>query len=120
MSIYYNYDGTGISAASENRVPDTNLPTFTEPLGQAGAARQLTAGVSSVNTALSAGVFRVSIRATGANIRFAIGSGSQTASATSHFIAKNERLDFAVPISANIAVIRAGSTDGTLELTELV
>lgn len=32
-----------------------------EPLGQAGAARQLAAGASSVNTALSAGVFRVSM-----------------------------------------------------------
>ena len=121
MSTYYNYDGTGISAASENRIPDTNLPTFTEPLGIPGAARQLSAGLSSANTALSAGVFRVSIRAIGADIRFEIGSGTQTASATtSHFIGKNERLDFAVPPNANIAIIRDGSTDGTLELTELV
>jgi len=91
-----------------------------EPLGQAGAARQLAAGASSVNTALSAGVFRVSMRATGADIRFAIGSGAQTATTSSHFIANGERLDFAVPPGANIAVIRAGSTSGTLELTELV
>ena len=97
-----------------------NFNEQVEPLGKAGAARQLAAGSTSANTALTAGVYRVSIRATGADIRFAIGSGTQTASATSHFIAKNERLDFAVPISANIAVIRAGSTDGTLELTELV
>lgn len=121
MSNYYNYDGTGISAASENRIPDTNLPTFTEPLGVPGAARQLTAGASSTNTALTDGVFRVSIRAIGADIRFEIGSGSQTANATtSHFIGKNERLDFAVPLDPNIAIIRGGSTDGTLELTELV
>ena len=91
-----------------------------EPLGAPGAARQLAAGASSVNTALSANVFRVSIRATGADIRFAIGSGAQTATTSSHFIANGERLDFAVPGSANIAVIRAGSTSGTLELTELV
>lgn len=91
-----------------------------EPLGAPGAARQLAAGSTTANTALSAGVFRVSMRATGADIRFAIGSGSQTATTTSHFIANGERLDFAVPPGANIAVIRAGTTNATLELTELV
>lgn len=118
---YYNYDGTGISAASENVTPDTNLPTFTEPLGIPGAARQLAAGATTANTALTAGVFRISMRAVGADIRFALGAGSQTANATtSHFIANGERLDFAVPPDANIAVIRDGSTNGTLEVTELI
>lgn len=97
-----------------------NFNEQVEPLGKAGAARQLAAGASSVNTTLTAGVYRVSMRATGADIRFAIGSGAQTATTSSHFIANGERLDFAVPIGANIAVIRAGSTSGTLELTELV
>ena len=92
-----------------------------EPLGAPGAARQLAAGASSTNTALSANVFRVSIRAIGADIRFEIGPGAQTANAsTSHFIGKNERLDFAVPSGANIAIIRDGTTSGTLELTELI
>ena len=92
-----------------------------EPLGVPGVARQLSAGSSSANTALTDGVYRVSIRAVGADIRFEIGSGAQTASATtSHFIAKSERLDFAVPFNANIAIIRDASTSGTLELTELV
>jgi hypothetical protein len=118
---YYNYDGTGISAASENVTPDTNLPTFTEPLGIPGAARQLAAGSTTANTALTAGVFRISMRAVGADIRFALGAGSQTANATtSHFIANGERLDFAVPPDGNIAVIRDGSTSGTLEVTELI
>jgi hypothetical protein len=118
---YYNYDGTGISAASENVTPDTNLPTFTEPLGIPGAARQLAAGATTANTALTAGVFRISMRAVGADIRFAVGASSQTANATtSHFIANGERLDFAVPPSANIAVIRDGNTSGTLEVTELI
>ena len=92
-----------------------------EPLGSPGVARQLSAGATSANTALTDGVTRVSMRAVGADIRFEIGSGSQTASATtSNFIANNERLDFAVPIDPNIAVIRDASTNGTLELTELV
>ena len=91
-----------------------------EPLSTPGVARQLAAGSSSTNTALSTNVFRVSIRAVGADIRFEIGAVAQTATTSSHFIANGERLDFAVPPGANIAVIRAGSTSGTLELTELV
>ena len=92
-----------------------------EPLGAPGVARQLAAGASSANTALTDGVYRVSMRAIGADIRFEIGAGAQTANAsTSHFIGKNERLDFAVPFKSNIAIIRDGSISGTLELTELV
>ena len=91
-----------------------------EPLGRVGVARQLAAGATSVNTALTEGVFRISMRAVGADIRFEMGSGPQTATATSHFIANGERLDFAVRNGANIAVLRNGTTNGTLEVTELV
>ena len=95
-------------------------PDKTEPLGFPDTARQLAAGSTSANTALTVGVTRISMRAVGADIRFKIGSSAQTASATtSHFIAKDERLDFAVPSGANIAIIRDASTDGTIELTEL-
>ena len=91
-----------------------------EPLGKAGAAKQLTAGSASANTALSTSVRRISIRAVGADIRFSIGTGTQTANGnTSHYIANGERLDFAVPKNANIGVIRDGTVNGTLELTEL-
>ena len=91
-----------------------------EPLGQPGVARQLTAGSASTNTALTTTVSRISIRAVGADIRYAIGSSSQTASATSHFIGNGERLDLSVPFNANIAVLRNGTTNGTLEVSELV
>ena len=57
-----------------------------------GTARQLAAGASSANTALTATVSRVSIRAVGADIRFSVGTSAQTASASSHFIADGERL----------------------------
>ena len=90
-----------------------------EFLGHPGVARQLAAGASSANTALTAGIYRISMRAVGADIRFAIGQGAQTATATSPFIADGERLDFAVTNGANIAVLRDASTDGVLELTEL-
>ena len=96
-----------------------NFTDRVEPLGQAGLARQLTAGSTTSNTALTAGVFRISMRAVGADIRFSIGTGTQTATTSSHFIANGERLDFAVPPGANIAVLRNGTTDGTLEVTEL-
>ena len=96
-----------------------NFTDRVEPLGQAGLARQLTAGSTTSNTALTAGVFRISMRAVGADIRFSIGNGAQTATTSSHFIANGERLDFAVPGAANIAVLRNGTTDGTLEVTEL-
>ena len=91
-----------------------------EPLGTPGVSRQLTAGATTANTALTAGLFRISIRATGGDIRFSIGQGTQTASATSHFIGQDERLDFSVTNGSNIAVIRAGSSNGVLEVTELV
>ena len=110
-----------------------------EILGVPSVARQLVAGSASNNTALTPSVQRISIRAVGADIRFSIGKGTQTANGnTSNFIANGERLDFAVPASSerdkdptsptygqlvngpNIAIIRDGTVNGTLELTELI
>jgi hypothetical protein len=53
-------------------------------------------------------------------MRYKIGSSSQTATASSHFIAKGERLDVALPVTPNIAVIRNASDNGVLEVTELL
>lgn len=92
---------------------------YVEPLGHPTVARQLAAGATSVNTTLTATITRISMRAVGADIRFSIGAVTQTATATSHFIASGERLDFAVPPNANIAVLRNAATSGTLEVTEL-
>ena len=92
-----------------------------EILGVPSTARQLTAGSASSNTALTSTTQRISMRAVGADIRFSIGVGTQIANGnTSNFIANGERLDFAVPVGANIAVIRDGTVNGTLELTELI
>ena len=92
-----------------------------EILGVPSTARQLAAGSASSNTALTPTVQRISMRAVGADIRFSVGVGTQTANGnTSNFIANGERLDFAVPQGANIAVIRDGTINGTLELTELI
>ena len=105
-----------------------------------GTARQLAAGSSSANTALTVGCERISILAVTADIRYAIGTGAQTANAsTSHLIKAGERLELDIPqnldlavdgngdpanatygdiIASNIAVIRDDSTSGTLEVTE--
>jgi hypothetical protein len=91
-----------------------------ETLGQPSVARQLAAGATSANTALTASCRRISMRARGADIRYSIGTTAQTASATSHFIANGERLDVSVPEEANIAVRRDGSTSGTLCVSELI
>lgn len=91
-----------------------------EPLGIPGVARQLAAGSASANTALTSTCRRASLYAKGADIRYLVGSTSQTASATSHFIANGERVDIRLPATPNIGIIRAGGTDGTLELTELL
>jgi hypothetical protein len=102
------------------RRPDGSYAQSVEPLGIPAVARQLAAGSASVNTTLTSTCRRISVRAVGADIRYRIGSTSQTASATSHFIANGERLDLAVPATPNIAVIRNATTSGTLEVTELI
>ena len=92
-----------------------------EILGLPVLPLQLPAGAASANTALSSTLRAISIYARGADIRYMIGSGSQTASATSHFLASGDSKDFLLSIgNPNIAVIRAGSTDGVLEVTGLI
>lgn len=116
---------TGNSALSsiDGKLPSQSIPGFlrVDTLGGVGVARQLAAGATSANTALTSTCRRISIHARGADIRYAVGTGAQTANAaTSHFIAEGERLDIALAASSQIAVIRAGATSGTLEVSELV
>jgi hypothetical protein len=95
-------------------------PLPTEPLGIPTVPRDLAAGATSASTALAATCRRVSIRARGADIRYVIGVGAQTANASSHFIGNGERLDWSVPEGAHIAVIRGGTVDGVLSVSEMV
>ena len=113
-------------------------------LRKPGVARQLAAGSSTANTALTVGCERISILATTADVRYSLGTTAQTANAsTSHFIKYGERIELDVPqhvdhsatgdpasidnnanygnlLASNIAVIRDASTDGVLEVTEFV
>ncbi len=98
-----------------------------DTLGQPTVARQLAVTSTTSNVALTVGCRRISIRARGCPMRYAVGSGAQTADgATSHFIDLDERLDISVPAStpniAAIAIAPWGSSTigtGSLAITEL-
>lgn len=111
-----------MAASSPVVVASNQSPIPSRILLAVGVARQLSAGASSANTALTAGIRGISILARGGDVRFSIGNTSQTASSSSHYIASGERLDLDVASLAtpNIAVIRGpAATDCTLEVSEL-
>jgi hypothetical protein len=87
-------------------------------------ARRSTTTITSQNIALTDGIRAVTLHALGAACRVAIGSGAQTANAsTSISLPANHNVTYSVPINggANIAVIRdiSAVADGTIEITEL-
>jgi hypothetical protein len=91
-----------------------------EILGKPQVARQIGVTSTASSTALSDGVFRISMYAKSGDIRFDIGQGTQYANQTCHFIAEGERLDFAVNSGDQIGVVAAtGTTSAVLEVTEL-
>lgn len=113
------------SGQADQQLPLTVTPAGTletEPLGRPTVARQLAASTTSNSVALTASCTRISIRARGADLRYVVGVGAQTANAsTSHFIGQDERLDIALQAGSTIAVIRdtAATADGSLAITEL-
>lgn len=85
-----------------------------------GAARSVAAGSTSARVQLSSsGIVGVSVTAVGADVYFALGNGTVTASSASHFLPEGQSRDFRVSASQYIAAIRAGEADGTLHITEL-
>ena len=107
---------SGTAVNNTNRLP-------TEILGQPSVAWQLAVTTASASQALTTTCRRISIRARGCDMRYVVGTGAQTASATtSHFIGQDERLDIAVPANAVIAAIResAATANGSLAISELV
>jgi len=114
------------SAASDLTAINGKLPTLVnssvpvKTLLAAGVARQLTTAATTANQALTNGIKAISIHARNSDARFEIGSTSQTATATSHFIAVGERLEFAVPSTPNIGYIYGPSgSAAVLEISEL-
>jgi len=97
--------------------------SLTEPLGQPSVARKITVTAASASVTLTTDCRRVSMEAVGCNQRYVVGTGAQTANAsTSHWLAVGTRLDIAVPANAVIAAIRDNNatTDGVLEFSELI
>jgi hypothetical protein len=89
------------------------LPVDT--LGTPGASRvQATAGIAATVT-LTSTCRRVSMFAT-QGTWYAI---SGTATSSSHYVGAGERIDFDVPASTTISVLRE-TTDGSIRITELV
>lgn len=83
-------------------------------------AKRVSAGAASARVQLAtSGIVGVSITAVGAAIRYALGDGTVTASATDHYLPEGQSRDFRVATSQYIAAIRAGDTDAVLEITEL-
>ena len=91
-----------------------------EILGEVGDAKQLSVlSTASAYKILTSTTRRVSIKAVGADMRYAFGGSTIEATTTSHYIADGERLDFACPEGTYIAVETVSGT-GDLEITELV
>ena len=109
---------SGSISISGTTITDGRLET--EPLGIPVTPRVITVTTGNTNTALTSGVSRISMRAAGTNTFYSIGSGSQTATLSGHFIANGERLDIGVPLSSpNLAVICASGSSGVLYVSEL-
>lgn len=122
---------TGKAVATTDALPITqpsdDASWRVEPLGQPSVARHLAVTGVTANQALTSTCRRISIRARGCPMGYAVGVGAQTADATtSHFIDQDERLDLSVPAGANIAAIAippwgsSSTGSGSLAITELV
>lgn len=116
--------GQAAAAASSPVVLASDQPLIpANTLGQPGVARKITtnaAGGASAEVTLTTTCRRVSMVATGGAQRYVVGTGAQTALATSHYIQQGERLDVNVPANARIAAISDTASPGGLEITELL
>jgi len=119
----YGFDMVALLNSIDDKLSGigTSGRSLVEPLGTPTVARQLIAGETSSNTALTATCRRISILPVGGAIRYALAVDEEaTANATtSHYIKDGERLDFSVPEDTNIAIIRVGSSNVPVEITEL-
>jgi len=119
----YGFDMVALLNSIDDKLSGigTSGRSLVEPLGTPTVARQLTAGATSSNTELTATCRRISILPVGGAIRYALAvdEGATANATTSHYIKDGERLDFSVPEDTNIAIIRVGSSDVPVELTEL-
>lgn len=97
----------------------TNGTQKTNVLMSLGTPRQQPVTSTSASITLTSTCKAVSLVALTADVCFRVGSGAQTAVTTDHYLQSGERIDIAVAASSSIGVIRAGSTDGVLRISEL-
>ena len=105
------------SSTGLNFTPSDILQYPVQALARVGVARQLTVSSTAVNQTLASTVRRISMTATGAALRFAV---TGTATATSHYLAQDERIDISVVQGTTISAIRNASADAVLEISELI
>lgn len=87
---------------------------------QPTVARTISLGASSVNLALTVTCRYVSLICTGgSHCHFVIGTGTQTATSSNHYLKTGERIVVAVPANANIAAIQGAGASTTLYISEL-
>ena len=107
---------TGGSTAASSYQTNSGMTAF-----EAGTARIITLGATTVNLALTSTCRFISIIATGGNhCHYQIGVGAQTATSSSHYLKTGERVILAVPADANIAAIQGTGASTTLFISELV
>ncbi len=113
---------TTMSASTPVAIASNQSSVPAKVLLAPGVARQLTTTNTSVDTTLTVGIKAISIYARNSDARFALATGAQTATSSSHFIAMGERLDFDVSAMAapHIAIIYGPSAAAAiLEISEL-
>jgi hypothetical protein len=116
----YGYDIVALLNSLDDKTADLVAGRIiVEPLGVPTVALSLQADTNANTVALTETCRRISMRAVGAACRYKIGTGYITATTSDHYIGAEERLDIAVPLGAYISVIRAGSTNAVIEITEL-
>lgn len=108
------------NGATYDRSRGINGRNNVEPLSSLGVARQLSVTSTSNSATLTTTVTRMSLVANGCAMRFVIGTGAQTANAsTSHYLQTGERMDVSCATSSTVAAIALYGGTGTLEITEL-
>jgi len=85
-----------------------------------GASFEATVGATSTSITVSSSCEKVLVHCRNNPILFRVGMGPQTAIATDHFIANGETRTFRVPPGATLAFIRHGSSDGIINVSEML
>lgn len=84
-----------------------------------GTPRSLSVTTSSARQALTSGVTRVSVTASGCDMAINLGGGTVTAATTDHFLQNGERIEFQLRSTETYIAAIASSGSGTLRISEL-